>query len=125
MPRVELIYGIPNQTFDNVSNLFLKLRYVGSKVNQLFPESFLLCSVGGNDFMSDREVSVVIKDIFPFQEEYQLEQAVVVYVAEAGLPDFVANGSDYDVCEIVLAPFGKTLRRKIWGGLFWKTVVDV
>lgn len=58
-----------------------------------------------------------------FKDGY-LEKALEEYVAIAGVPDFIRNGSDWMICDRVLREYGKTTQRSLRRFTQGRLVVD-
>ena len=123
MRYVDLRYPVPRGNFDAVVDMLVSLRNGRDLVNGYFSKKDISCSIGGNEFAAGLEIPVVF--LARHEGEKFFWESLYFYFSFAGFPSYVANYSDFDACEKALAPFHKTLRRKIRGGLFGKAVVDV
>lgn len=66
-------------------------------------------------------IAVFLKEL----EEASLEFALRDYINIAGLPTSIGNGSDWNICDRVLAEYGKTTRRHFVGCAAGKWVEDL
>lgn len=123
MDSVDVRYFVPRGNFDAVVAMLMRLKNARDLVNAYYLEKDICCSIGGDEFAAGMDISVEFH-AYDGGKDY-LWESLYLYFSSAGVPSYVANYSDYDVCEKALAPLGKTLRRRIIGGLFGKTVVDV
>jgi len=124
MLYVDLRYGLPRRNYDYVVDLLVGLRDARDLVNSYFClKKEVCCSIGGNEFAAGLEISVLVQA--HEDQRKSLEEALYLYFSHAGVPGYVANYSDFDACDRALVPFQKKLRRRIRGGLFGKTVVDM
>lgn len=66
-------------------------------------------------------ISATIEEL----HEGTLESSLGEYISLAGLPDFIWKGSDWDICDKVLAEYKKTTKRRVAGGSIGRQVEDI
>ena len=108
LKHISMDYGINEKKFDEILDLGAKIR----EVRDFFDGKVLV------DLVSDG-----FKIIINTNENY-LSDILNKYFSEIGVPSFVESGSDYKFVNWVLRDYNKKLKRKFFGLLAGKHVVD-
>lgn len=116
--------GSTNIYIDQVYDLASKLK----RSKDLFENPFVqdvTCDVKLYTHEGSREFHVYIESKEKDDINVRLTRAITLFIQNAGIPNLIAAGSNYDAVQEAVKYQGKTLKRKFYDFLDGKHVVDL